>query len=746
MGARRATRVAPSTKNILQTDTMKLIRTLLDRLSESFVVSGSEKLELATEPSNSPPLRLVSDKALLSAPVDTVTRRSSGHSISQVDALDDAVRRSQAWFVSRQDVSEGYWVAELEADTTLTSEYLMLRRFLDRVDPERERKAVGYLRAMQLPDGGWPIFYGGPSEISASVKAYFALKLSGVSADEPCMLRARDRILAMGGVVCANVFTKITLALFDQYDWKGVPSMPPEIMLLPKRFYFSIYAISYWSRAVLIPLLVVFAKQPVCRIPREQGIDELYLSPRAQIHYRDVPPFNKEQRWFTPHNFFVQLDRILKLYDQMPLSWLREKALDEAATWMLEHLKGSGGLGAIYPAMANSIVALRCLGYEVDDPLVQKALREIESLEVYDTASIDDQRVETLHLQPCHSPIWDTALLMNALIETGMPQDHPSLQKAGAYLLSRQTTTVGDWKFSSPNAKPGGWYFQFENEFYPDVDDSAVVLMALSKVRIGQTPESHASIRRGMDWVLAMQGSDGGWGAYDKDNNRIVFNYIPFADHHALLDPSTSDLTGRCLEMLAALGNDQTHPAVGPALRFLRREQEADGSWYGRWGVNYIYGTWSVLAGLRAIGVDLSDPAISRAVAWLESKQNPDGGWGESCHSYGDPASSGKGDSTPSQTAWAIMGLMSAGMADAFSVARGVQYLLRQQTKEGSWEEVRHTGTGFPRVFYLRYHWYCQYFPLWALAMYRNLRTRGTMRADEVRQQVFASGRHRADH
>ena len=746
MGARRATRVAPSTKSILQTDTMKLIRTLLDRLSESFVVSGSEKLALATEPSNSPPLRLVSDKALLSAPVDTVTRRSSGHSISQVDVLDDAVRRSQAWFVSRQDVSEGYWVAELEADTTLTSEYLMLRRFLDRVDPERERKAVGYLRAMQLPDGGWPIFYGGPSEISASVKAYFALKLSGVSADEPCMLRARDRILAMGGVVCANVFTKITLALFDQYDWKGVPSMPPEIMLLPKRFYFSIYAISYWSRAVLIPLLVVFAKQPVCRIPREQGIDELYLSPRPQIHYRDGPPFNKDQRWFTPHTFFVQLDRLLKLYDQMPLSWLREKALDEAATWMLEHLKGSGGLGAIYPAMANSIVALRCLGYEVDDPLVQKALREIESLEVYDTASIDDQRVETLHLQPCHSPIWDTALLMNTLIETGMPQDHPSLQKAGAYLLSRQTTTVGDWKFSSPNAKPGGWYFQFENEFYPDVDDSAVVLMALSKVRIGQTPESHASIRRGMDWVLAMQGSDGGWGAYDKDNNRIVFNYIPFADHHALLDPSTSDLTGRCLEMLAALGYDQTHPAVGPALRFLRREQEADGSWYGRWGVNYIYGTWSVLAGLRAIGVDLSDPAISRAVAWLESKQNPDGGWGESCHSYGDPASSGKGDSTPSQTAWAIMGLMSAGMADAFSVARGVQYLLRQQTKEGSWEEVRHTGTGFPRVFYLRYHWYCQYFPLWALAMYRNLRTRGTMRADEVRQQVFASGRHRADH
>ncbi|HKP00302.1 MAG TPA: prenyltransferase/squalene oxidase repeat-containing protein, partial [Nitrospiraceae bacterium] len=466
---------------------MKLIRTLLDRLSDSFFVSVSEKLELATEPSNVPPLRLVSDKSVLSSTVDTTTRRPTGHSISQVDALDDAVRRSQAWLVSKQHASEGYWVAELEADTTLTAEYLMLRRFLDRVDPERERKAVRYLRAMQLPDGGWPIFYGGPSEISASVKAYFALKLSGTSADESFMLRARDRILAMGGVVSANVFTKITLALFDQYDWQGVPSMPPEIMLLPKRFYFSIYAISYWSRAVLIPLLVVFANQPVCRISREQGIDELYVAPRSQIHYRDVPPFNKDQRWFTPHNFFVQLDRVLKLYDRMPLTWLREKSLQKAATWMLEHIKGSGGLGAIYPAMANSIVALRCLGYQVDDPLVRKALHEIEALEVYSTVSIGEQRVETLHLQPCHSPIWDTALLMNALIETGMPQDHPSLQKAGAYLVSRQTKTVGDWKFSSPDAEPGGWYFQFENEFYPDVDDSAVVLMALSKVRLAQT-------------------------------------------------------------------------------------------------------------------------------------------------------------------------------------------------------------------------------------------------------------------
>ena len=724
---------------------MKLFRTILTRLSDSFFSSVPEKFRLVTELSNTPALRLVSEKSTTPAPVDTPGKRSGGHSGSQVEVIDDAVRRSQAWFLARQDASEGYWVAELEADTTLTSEYLMLRKFLGLVDPERERKAVRYLRSTQLRDGGWPIHYGGPSEISASVKAYFALKLSGVSAEEPFMVRAKDCILSKGGVVQANVFTKIALALFDQYDWQGIPSMPPEIMLLPKRFYFSIYAISYWSRAVLIPLLVVFASRPVCRIPHEQGIDELYVMQRAKVRYRLFPPFNKDQGWFTPHNLFVVLDAVLKVYDRMPVSWLREKALHRAATWMLEHIKGSGGLGAIYPAMANSIVALQCLGYQVDDPLIQKALREIEDLEVYDSVGVGDQRVEAMHLQPCHSPIWDTSLLMNALVEVGMPQDHPSLQKACAYLMSRQTTTVGDWKFSSPKAEPGGWYFQFENEMYPDVDDSAVVLMALSKVRMAQTDELQDSIRRGAKWVLAMQGSDGGWGAYDKDNNRIVFNYIPFADHHALLDPSTADLTGRCLEMLAALGYDRTHPAVAPALVFLKRDQEKDGSWYGRWGVNHIYGTWSVLAGLRAIGEDLSQPYIRHAVTWVESMQNPDGGWGESCLSYGESEWRGKGDSCPSQTAWALMALMSAGVTDAFSVARGIQYLLRHQLKDGSWEEVRHTGTGFPCVFYLRYHWYCQYFPLWALAMYRNLRTRGRMRADDIRRHVVTSGCYRLD-
>ncbi|MGH7231741.1 MAG: squalene--hopene cyclase, partial [Nitrospiraceae bacterium] len=482
---------------------MKLIRSLITRLSDSFFASVPRRLKVGARLRSSPTLRLVSHNPHPVHTVEPSIRRLAGVSVGHSELIDEAIRRSKAWFLERQDPEEGFWVAELEADTTLTSEYLMLRRFLGLVDPERERKAIRYLEATQLPEGGWPIHYGGPADISASVKAYFALKLSGVSPDEPFMIRAKDAILAKGGVVSANVFTKIVLALFDQYDWQGIPSMPPEIMLLPKRFYFSIYAVSYWTRAVLIPLLIVFAHRPVCCIPNEQGIDELFVTPRPHVRYSEEIPLKKDAALFTWRNLFITLDAALKLYDRMPLRALREAAVQKAADWMLDHLKGTGGLGAIYPAMANSILALRCLGYGVDHPLVVKALGEIEALEVYEALNTRHGRVETLHLQPCFSPIWDTALLINALVEAGLPEDHPALVKAADWLISRQTQTVGDWKESAPKAEPGGWYFQFENELYPDVDDSAVVLMALAKIRLPDRDAQQRSIARGYRWVMA---------------------------------------------------------------------------------------------------------------------------------------------------------------------------------------------------------------------------------------------------
>ncbi|MGH7209601.1 MAG: squalene--hopene cyclase [Nitrospiraceae bacterium] len=724
---------------------MKRLMNLITRLSGSLFASVPDRLKGDSRRRSTPALRLVSDNLHPTPLAEPTPRRAAGPVAGQSESSDEAIRRSQAWLLGRQNPEDGFWVAELETDTTLTSEYLMLRRFLGLADPERERKAVRYLRATQLPDGGWPIYDGGPSEISTSVKAYFALKLAGIPADESFMVKAREAILAKGGVVRASVFTKIALALFDQYDWRGIPCMPPEIMLLPKRFYFSIYAVSYWSRTVLVPMLILFDHRPVCRISREQGIEELFTQPREQIRYHEVPPLKKDRAWFTWRNLFIMLDAVLRLYDRMPIRRLREKAVRKAADWILDHVKGSGGIGAIYPAMANSVVALRCLGYGLDHPLVVKALREIEEFEVYDVVNDGQGQAETLHMQPCFSPVWDTSLLINALIEAGLPQNHPALLKAGDWLLSRQTTTVGDWKVAAPNAEPGGWYFQFENELYPDVDDTAEVLMALAKLRMPDGAAQRGSIARGYQWVMAMQGSDGGWGAYDKDNNRTVLNLIPFADHGALLDPSTADLAGRCLEMLGVLGYDRTHPAAGPALEFLRREQEADGSWYGRWGVNYIYGTWSVLIGLRMIGEDMSAPYVRQAVAWLESRQNSDGGWGESCLSYTDRAAAGRGGSTPSQTAWGLLALLSAGVWDSISVVRGVNYLIRHQRQDGSWEEIRQTGTGFPRVLYLRYHLYGQYFPLWALAVYRNVKTRGQMKADELRRITRDTGWFRSE-
>jgi squalene-hopene/tetraprenyl-beta-curcumene cyclase len=555
------------------------------------------------------------------------------------------------------------------------------------------------------------------------------------------MRRARDLILQKGGVIHANVFTKITLALFGQYDWRGIPCMPPEIFLAPQWFYFNLFAVSYWSRATIIPLLIIFAHRPVCAISQEQGIAELFPQPRNEVDYNHVPPLHRDSVLLSWRNFFVWVDGLLRLYEAYPVKALRKRALTSAQAWMIEHMEGEGGLGAIYPAMANSIFALRALGYSTDHPIVQKTLKEIEALEIYSNPG-NTSSPPMLHLQPCHSPVWDTALTMNALIERGIALDHPSLRRADDWLRSCQCQKVGDWAVSAPGARSGGWAFQFENEWYPDVDDTAAVVMALAKILPPVLYESDETIQRGFYWALALQGSDGGWGAYDKNNNKLIFNKIPFADHEALLDPSTADLTGRCLEMLGTLGYDQSHPAVSPAIEFLRKEQETNGSWYGRWGVNYIYGTWCVLSGLRAIGIDMTVPWIQQAVIWLESVQNSDGGWGESCDSYGDRVKAGHGQSAASQTAWALMALLQAGASDSsISVVRGVNWLIRHQLENGVWEEPFHTGTGFPRVFYLRYHGYFKYFPIWALSMYRNVKMTGEARADQLRKAAQVARR-----
>lgn len=710
---------------------------LLTSLSERLFAVAPERVQQRARRNAHRFLRLVGGNPNVTAPAPVLPRRHEPSQPPQEGlSLEGAIRRGQRWLLDRQ-AEEGYWVHELEADTTLTAEYLMLRRFLGLVDPDKERKGVRYLIDAQLLEGGWSIYHGGPPEISASVKAYFALKLSGVSAEEPFMLKARQVILGKGGVVGANVFTKITLALFDQYDWRGIPSMPVELVLLPPRFVFSLYDLSYWSRTVLTPLLIMFNTKPLCRLPKEQGIDELFCTPRERVDFRRQPPFRRDPQWVTWRNFFITLDGALRVYEWVVPQGLRRKSLEQAAKWMLARIEGEGGLGAIYPAMANSVIALRCLGYGIDHPVLRKALGEIEALEVHTP--------ESMHLQPCFSPVWDTPLTLSGLIESGLPQEHPALVRAAQWVLTRQCRKVGDWIVSAPQAEPGGWYFQFENEYYPDNDDTAAVVIALSKIAMPDQQLQKDAMRRGMRWTLAMQGSDGGWGAYDKDNNKLFLNQIPFADHRALLDPSTADLTGRELEMLGALGYDRSHPAAVRAMQFLRENQEKDGSWYGRWGVNYIYGTWSVLAGLKAIGEDMQAGYVRRAVAWLVSKQNPDGGWGESCLSYAEAEAHGVGVSTPSQTAWALLALLCAGEVDTLGVMRGVHYLLRHQDPAGFWPERHHTGTGFPKVFYLRYHGYSHFFSLWALSMYLSLKSRGRSRADEIREKSRHHGQYRFD-
>ncbi|HLC40210.1 MAG TPA: squalene--hopene cyclase [Methylomirabilota bacterium] len=626
-----------------------------------------------------------------------------------MEGVHNAIERGQS-FLSRTQAPDGHWGGELEADATITSEYLLLMRLLDREDPERDAKAVRYLRSRQLPDGGWPLYPGGAANLSVTIKAYFAMKLCAVSPDDPAMQRAREHIRARGGPPEANVFTKISLALFGEYDWSAVPTMPAEIMLLPRWSYFNIYEVSYWSRTVIVPLLILLDRQPVKRLPAWCSLDELWpggRDPKRMKLRRDPMPI-------TWKNVFLTIDQGLKLWERWGPRPLRERAIDSARQWMEERVAVPGGLGGIYPAMANAVLAMRALGYPDDHPLIQGQLKEIEAL------AIEDH--ETLHYQPCVSPVWDTALAANALLASGLPGNDLALIRAAEWLLDEQILAPGDWQVKRPGIAPGGWPFQYANDFYPDLDDTAMAIMAINQIALPHEARKTQAISRGLHWFLGMQGRDGGWGSFDADNNHLFLNNIPFADHGALLDPSTEDLTGRGLELLGALGYTKGVEPARRAIEFLKRSQTPAGCWFGRWGVNYIYGTWSVLRGLRATGEDLQAEHVQRALRWLMAKQNPDGGWGETCDSYQDPSLAGTGFSTPSQTAWALLGLFAGGVTDGSAVERGIQFLVDHQDANGAWEDPYWNGTGFPRVFYLKYHLYAKYFPLWALGVYRQAR------------------------
>jgi squalene-hopene/tetraprenyl-beta-curcumene cyclase len=622
------------------------------------------------------------------------------------------IDKARDYLFAQQD-KDGYWCGELEADTTLESDYIAIHTLLGTGNPSRMQRAVPEIIRHQNKDGGWPIYAGGPSNISASVKAYFALKLMGYKADHPVLERARTTILELGGATECNTFTKIYLCFLGQYDWEAVPAVPPEIVLFPNWFWFNLYEISSWSRAILVPLSVAYAKKPFKKIPAEMGIDELFVGGRHGNHLH-LKWASKKISW---RNFFLVLNRVVHFCERFHIRPLRYLALKKAERWMLERFEKSDGLGAIYPGILNSIVALRCLGYSTDDPQVIRALSEFEKLGI-EEAGLPDHSEPTFRMQPCMSPVWDTAYAMFALGESGVSKEDPRMLKAADWILSKEVRTMGDWAVKAPNVAPGGWYFEFNNEFYPDVDDSAMVLLGLDKVENPRERYQHEVCQRAIDWIFAMQCKNGGWASFDKDNTRMVFQNIPFADHNAMLDPPTVDITGRVLEMLAAYGVSGDDKRVKKAIKFILSEQEPDGSWFGRWGVNYIYGTMLVLRGLQAMGVDHHEPYVQQGAEWLRMVQNSDGGWGESCGSYDDPATRGIGPSSPSQTAWAVMGLLAAGDTRSESVQRGILYLLETQRPDGHWDEDQYTGTGFPRVFYLAYHLYRDYFPLIALSTY----------------------------
>jgi squalene-hopene/tetraprenyl-beta-curcumene cyclase len=641
----------------------------------------------------------------------------SGEPGADAPALESAISRARDFLFSRQH-ADGYWCGELEADSMLEADYIYMHVLLGSGDPRRMKAALAEILRCQKEDGSWSLYPGGPGNISLAVKCYFACKLMGIGADDPRLARCRGWILEHGGVVACNTFTKIYLCSLGQYDYDAVPAVPPEIVLCPSWFYFNIYQISSWSRSILVPLAIIYAKKPFRKIPAEQGIDELFVGGRAGASLRLPLDRKAIVSW---RNFFLVVDRLVHLAEATRIRPLRALALRRAEKWMLERLEMSDGLGAIYPAMLNAVVALHCLGYPDDHPQVVRARHEFERLGIEEPGGV-------FRMQPAVSPVWDTGQAIYALVEAGVPRNDPRLVRAADWLLSKEVRHRGDWAENTVEVEPSGWYFEFNNEFYPDTDDTAQVLLGLNSVDNPRGALQEEAARRAIRWEFAMQCRNGGWGSFDKDCTKMIFENIPFADHNAMLDPPTADITGRILEMLVAHGFTRADRRVERAVEFILSEQEPDGSWFGRWGVNYIYGTFLVLRGLDSVGFDRSDPRIGRAAAWIRSVQNPDGGWGETCGTYDDPATRGLGPSTPSQTAWGVLALLAAGEGDSEPAARGVRWLLARQADDGSWDEstgqgpsrqAQYTAAGFPKVFYLAYHLYRQYFPLLALANYR---------------------------
>jgi squalene-hopene/tetraprenyl-beta-curcumene cyclase len=626
---------------------------------------------------------------------------------SRNSLLQKAIARSHYYLLDEQK-PEGYWVGELIVDATLVADMVAYHHWNGRVDPEWQRKAVNHILSKQLPDGGWNIYHGGPSEVNATIKCYLALKLAGLPETDDRLLRARAIALNLGGVPRMNTFSKLYLALLGLFPWDYVPTIPCEIILMGKWFHVNFNDMSSWTRSMLVPLSIINHFQPT----RKQSVSLKELYPEG-YHERDLL-LPRDPDLFTWRNFFLDFDGFLKWIERSHLRPFRRLALKKAEQWMLDRFEGTDGLAAIFPAMLNSLIALKSLGYADDHPQVARAEAELKKLE-HHTA-------DTVRIEPCFSPVWDTAIVAVALAESGLAAEHPAMTRAGDWLMDREIRFRGDWVNKNPaKVEPSGWVFEFNNKWNPDVDDTAMVLLALRKIPTKDRRRRDECFQRGLDWTLTFQGKDGGWASFDKDCTKSILEKVPFADHNAMLDPECADITARILELLGYEGFAVDHPQVDKALQFIRERQEADGSWYGRWGVNYIYGTWQVLRGLRALNINMHQQWLLRARAWLESVQHEDGGWGERCNTYDDPVFKGKGPSTASQTAWAVMGLCAFDGPDSMPLRRGIDYLIRTQNPEGSWSEEETTGTGFPKVFYLKYDMYRNSWPLLALATYKQL-------------------------